>query len=164
MATKGTQNSTQRFGIVVLSGVGIFLFYHSYCATGTVMEVRSQVVTVTAAPVDARLGDLRSLEIRDSLLAEALPATRDPFKNAPPPLSGRTTPATATATAYRPVPILRALLFDTVNPSVQLSLGERTSEWLHKGDGFRGWTVTEITPTSVELSCQGKRIVLSSSS
>ncbi len=69
----------------------------------------------------------------------------------------------ATPSEARTPPDLRALLYDNVNPSVQLSSGATTSGWLHKGDSFLGWTVVEITATSIRISRGGESIVLTSS-
>jgi hypothetical protein len=59
--------------------------------------------------------------------------------------------------------VLRALLFDDVRPSVQLGVGGSTSDWLHRGDRFRGWQIVEINAKSVTVSTGSETVVLRSS-
>ena len=51
-------------------------------------------------------------------------------------------------------------MFDTVNPSVQLRLGDTSSGWLHKGDVFEGWTVIEIAENSITVEKKGRTVLL----
>ncbi len=99
----------------------------------------------------------------DTLLASATVSGRDPFR---PPQAPR---PEGLVSARQPVqrvtepPVVRALLYDNVNPTVQIGIGSATSGWLHIGDLFEGWTVVEITATSVRVSRDGESIVLPSS-
>jgi hypothetical protein len=61
-----------------------------------------------------------------------------------------------------PVPTLTALLFDTVEPGVQLTLGDTRSQWLHHGDEFQGWRVAEIHETSATVTKGERTLVLRS--
>jgi hypothetical protein len=85
---------------------------------------------------------------------------RNPFTDPPAPARPRRV-RRAPAPAPRPeVPSLRALLYDTVNPSVQLRTSREDSAWLHVGETFDGWTVAEITAASVTIVRDDQRVVL----
>jgi hypothetical protein len=98
---------------------------------------------------------------RNRVIATATVGERDPFR--PPPASARPGGASPGSIDSDPTPVLRTLLYDRVRPSVQLSIGRVTSEWLHAGDVFRGWVVVEILPTSVRISRGDRSLVLTSS-
>ena len=101
--------------------------------------------------------------LKDSLLASANLTERDPFR--PPPASRRDRPSTPRNPSTYPTetPVVRALLFDSENPTVQIGVGSQTSGWLHTGDRFQGWTVVEISPASVRIARNGESVVLPSS-
>ncbi|MBM3285859.1 MAG: hypothetical protein FJY88_00690 [Candidatus Eisenbacteria bacterium] len=99
---------------------------------------------------------------RDSLLAAARLGDRDPFR---PPTAPRG--EVARDRARKPddgdAPSIGALLFDNINPAVQIRVGGETSGWLREGEEFRGWVVDDIRPTSVKISRGAETVVLPSS-
>lgn len=100
--------------------------------------------------------DLERLATKDSLLAAVVPAARDPFSDpAPPPRPTRkTAPATPQPAVDLPPPQprLQALLFDLVDPAIQLRVGGETSGWLPVGGEHGGWRILEITSGSAVVS------------
>lgn len=58
------------------------------------------------------------------------------------------------------LPELGALLYDTINPQVQLRVSGVASGWLSKGAVFNGWVVEAIQPDAVTVQKQGERVVL----
>jgi len=100
---------------------------------------------------------LREISERDSLIAASVPRGRDPF--ARPVAAPRPAPAAAAAPTFvEAQPALRAIVFDEVDPNVQISIDGRTSPWLRPGDVFEGWRVIRITAGSVHLY-KGDRLV-----
>jgi hypothetical protein len=101
------------------------------------------------------------LQVKDSLLVQARIGERDPFK---PPVVKRapTRKRRPAPPKPEPKPSLQTLLFDNVDPSVQLRLGGEPSGWLHVGDKFSGWTVVEITATSATIVKKDQSVVLHS--
>lgn len=89
--------------------------------------------------------------------------SRDPFRA---PFAIRSAPGAAAAApaapveAARPVPVVRALVYDDVKPAVQLAVGAETSRWLGRGEAFLGWIVLEISPASVRVGNGVKQHVL----
>ncbi len=97
-----------------------------------------------------------TMDERRDLRRAAASLARDPFRapSAQRTFDGSAAPAHTAqaqnvATAADAVPVLRALVFDNVRPSVQLACEDATSPWLGQGDTFKGWTVLEIGPGSV---------------
>ncbi len=58
------------------------------------------------------------------------------------------------------MPELGALLYDTINPQVQLRISGQASGWMSEGAAFQGWVVETIRPDAVTVQRQGERIVL----
>jgi hypothetical protein len=58
------------------------------------------------------------------------------------------------------LPELGALLYDTINPQVQLRVSGVSSGWLSEGAVFNGWVVEAIQPDAVTVQKQGERLVL----
>jgi hypothetical protein len=159
--TNGT-NGRRGFwvGFALLLLVGVFLGIR---VGGAVHAVLGGRVLVSGGPADtagiAALPD----GAKDTLIADALMGDRDPFRDPPAVrIEGGGVAKASPAIAKEP-PALRALLYDNVNPSVQLSQDATISGWLHKGDSFLGWTVIEITSTSTTISRGGESVVLTSS-
>lgn len=123
----------------------------------TVLLVIDSPEPAIAAAASAAPEDFAGLSLRDSLLAAAAPGDRDPFR----PVPVRTRRRTTVPKVVQPVlPTLKALLFDRVNPTARLNIGEEVSGWLRVGDSFKGWNVTEITESSVKLAQGEKALVL----
>jgi hypothetical protein len=150
------------FGLALLALVGLFLGIRAGGAVRTVMGGRGWAAT---HPVGSTSTGVRGQgsAAKDSLLSAVGSPERDPFRDAPAPRAEGGFIQKAAPSEARVPPDLRALLYDNVNPSVQLSSGATTSGWLHKGDSFLGWTVVEITATSIRISRGGESIVLTSS-
>jgi hypothetical protein len=98
---------------------------------------------------------LTEIESRYEQLAQALPALRDPFRDpvaekAPPPPPKRPRPVTRDP---QPVfPTVKSLLYDGIDPSVKLQIGDDSSGWLRVGRTFHGWTVQEISAGGVRVA------------
>ena len=143
---------------------------------GALLGLRSEraVSSVLAGPglgvlsVDARPGrlpDRDQLASKDSLLAAAEPAGRDPFSDPPPPRrpARKASPPKPKAIVVPkpPEPHLQALLYDLVDPAVQLRVKGRTSGWLPVGAEHGGWRILDITARSVVVShSQGDTLTL----
>jgi hypothetical protein len=103
-----------------------------------------------------------------SYLQESVSSGRDPFletkvnkPKAKPKSTGSNSAKPKPAKPKKQVPpVLRALLYDTVNPSVKLSEKGAVSGWMYVGDEFRGWTIDFISSNSVTVSKNGKVVVL----
>jgi len=110
---------------------------------------------------------LAMVDQKDSLVVAATGAERNPFGDPPRPRRPRVERPQNQAPAPPPRPVeekpptLRTLLFDRVNPSVQLRDASRSSGWLHVGDTFDGWLVEEILENSVRISKGSRSVVLS---
>jgi len=110
---------------------------------------------------------LAMVDQKDSLVAAAAPSERNPFGDPPRPRRPRVERPRTQAPARPPQPVeetppaLRTLLFDRVNPSVQLRDASHSSGWLHVGDTFDGWLVEEILENSVRISKGTRSVVLS---
>jgi hypothetical protein len=104
-------------------------------------------------PISARL------DRKAELLASVTPGARDPFHDPPAPRPTTSNPPRPQAPQPAKPPGLRTLLYDRIRPSVQLSSEDGSSAWLHVGDSYRGWKVTEITENSVKIT-QGSQIVV----
>ncbi|MBC8367292.1 hypothetical protein H8E52_07775 [bacterium] len=103
-----------------------------------------------------------------SYLQLAVNAGRDPFGQPPQkkvePKPKNTGSESTIPKAPKPKklipPTLRALLYDTVDPSAKLSKKDKVSGWLHVGDEFLGWTIESISLNSVTVSKNSKSFVL----
>jgi hypothetical protein len=109
--------------------------------------------------------DLDRLAVKDSLLAAAEPSARDSFSDPPPPPrpARKATPSKpkTVVVPQPPQPHLQALLYDHVDPAVQLRVGGKTSEWLSVGADHGGWKILEITSGSVVVThSQGDTLTL----
>lgn len=148
--------------IALVAAVGVIL---GLVATSSVRSVSAgfgKVAAQPGSPTDS--ASPSALAARDSLLAGARAGARDPFRAPTAPQSQTDgTSVRKQETALAGTPVMRALLYDNVNPLVQIGIGSVTSGWLHKGDRFQGWTVVEINSTSVRLARSGESVVLLSS-
>lgn len=122
----------------------------------TVLLVLDDPTVVTETAANTSLIDYARLAQRDSLLAGATIGDRDPFRPVPVHTRRKTT---VRQVKQQVLPTLKALLFDHVNPTARLNIGEEVSGWLRVGDSFQGWNVTEITESSVKLA-QGKKALV----
>ena len=159
----GTQRNRQLWlGFALLVLVGVLLGLKTQQAVSLVLGAKNRVSignSFQPAPEGALLAQVAN---RDSLLEDTGSLDRDPFRNPIvwKPSKVRTDKPEKDGEA---VPILRALLYDNVNPSIQLSTGAVTSGWLRKGDSFQGWVIVEIGPDSVRISKNDENVVLSMS-
>lgn len=124
---------------------------------------RLDVLSVDARP--GRLGDRDQLASKDSLLAASVPAERDPFCDPPPPPrpARKASPPKPKPIVVPkpPAPHLQALLYDLVDPAVQLRVSGRTSAWLPVGAEHEGWRILDITARSVVVThSQGDTLTL----
>jgi hypothetical protein len=148
--------------LALVAGVGVIL---GLVATRSVKSVTAGFGPVgppTGNPADCASPSV--LAARDSLLADAVVGARDPFRApAVPQASEGGTSTRKEGTVLAGTPVMRALLYDNVNPLVQIGIGSVTSGWLHTGDQFQGWTVVEINSSSVRIARNGESVVLPSS-
>jgi hypothetical protein len=160
MTNGARQHRSFWIGVVLLLLVGVFLGIRAGRAVHAVLGDGETSVE----PVAAAVGTAAAFDgVKDSLLAVAVMHERDPFRDPPPLRAEGVVNRAAPPPVAKAPPDLRALLYDNVNPSVQLSQGTTTSGWLHRGDSFLGWTVLEITPTSTTIARGGESVVLTSS-
>ena len=144
-------------GYLVLLLVGVFLGLRSERTIAAVLAAHKYSVACSTPTTEQSAFDPVRLGLRDSLLVQARPTARDPF-HAPP---AKPQPRREEKRPALPeIPSLRALLYDKVNPSAKISVGSSLSGWLHEGDQFRGWTVVDITPTSVWVSKESRVYVI----
>ncbi len=127
-----------------------------------VLSARGQPTPEAKAAGGTGTADAFEIARRDSLVAAATPGERNPFRDPPPRERAPTRRPETPRPVSEPPPSLRALLYDTVNPSVQLAVGNSASGWLLEGDVFKGWTVAAITPTSVTVTRGNRSLVLNS--
>lgn len=148
-------------GFYLLVLVGAWLALRSGQLMFTVLGLKRQVTPAVATAIDSRRAQASVAAYRDSLLVRARPGDRDPFRG--PELPDRAfSPARAISQGPEAPPVLRASLFDNINPpSVQISQEGATSEWLHRGDSFRGWVVSDLQPDLIRISKGGRSVVLS---
>ncbi len=155
-----TQERPQWLAFAVAIAAVVVLCLRFETTIAAVLSVKSDALPALEAP--ARDG-LEELALRDSLIASARVDTRDPFQPPPrPPVKKKRPAPRVELPVVVPDPTLRALLYDTVSPSIQLTLGDVTSGWLRIGETFRGWTVRDVTPTSATVTNGSRRLVLGS--
>ncbi len=149
-------------GLLVL--IGIFLAARTEHAVGLVMARRHAGSVAPLAPSSDLSARISAQAAKDSLLSAALAGERDPFRDAPAHRMA-TTPGTAAGSSAAQgelAPVARAVLFDRVDPRVQLSVGPQVSAWLRPGDRFKGWAVVRITPATITLAQGEQQLTLPS--
>ena len=155
-------------GFTALLLVGVFLGVRAHSAIQAVLGSWSRPAAAVARVGSVAETTAREEARRDSLVAAAPGATRDPFRPAPAASASPAGPAPrARAAPVAPLeddtPVLRALLYDAVRPGVKIRVGSDESPWLYQGDAFSGWTVVEIHPNSAQFSKGPKKVYLYSS-
>jgi hypothetical protein len=100
---------------------------------------------------------------KDSLLAAAHAGDRDPFRDPAPQWSSLGNAWAAAPPKAEAAPVLGALLYVEENPCAQLRIGPESSDWLHKGEVFHGWTIIEISRDAVTIAKNNETVVLHSS-
>jgi len=162
MALRVQRDRGFRVGFALLVTIGIFLGFKTQQAISLALGAMNRVsVDSGSRPLADRMV-LAQIADRDRLLAATGSLERDPFRSPRDSHVDRNpTPQRRESTGG--VPVLRALLFDNVNPSVQLSIGAHTSDWLREGDSYEGWVVMEIGVDSVRISKGDQSLVLSTS-
>ena len=160
---KITANRRMWAGIAFLTIITAMLALRSQQTASDVLSYSSE----SNVPVVATGGDphgLIGLAQRDSLIASAQAAKKNPFNN-PNFIQdfARQVPKQKTKAPARrksPEPRLLTLLHDDVNPCVQIDIGGDRSGWLHHGDSFQGWCVNEISREGVTVAKRKKTLVL----
>jgi hypothetical protein len=143
----------------LLALIGGFLAARSWGATRVVLQIQREATLSLAADEIQWTSHAAVITHKDSLLANVAPGRRDPFDR--PPATWRPPVATAAPEPVVREPLLRAILYDEVDPSVILSVGSATSRWLHEGENFLGWRVADIGPTAVTVTHGDRSAVLS---
>jgi hypothetical protein len=100
---------------------------------------------------------------QDSLVLGAACGERDPFRDPSVWTGNPSSTPSHPPVEPRAVPALGALLYTSINPSVMLRIGPESSDWLHRGESFRGWRVVEINTNSVTITKDSETVVLHSS-
>jgi len=163
MAARDQRNHRFWLGFALLVVVGVFLGLKVHQAISLVLGAKYNASAGSGSRSTVEKDLLAQAAGRDSLLKEDDSFPRDPFRSpSTSTVSRRQTPQPQQETEAPP-PVLRALLYDNVNPSVQLSVGSMTSDWLLEGDTFEGWVIEGIGPDSVRLSKDDESVVLSTS-
>jgi hypothetical protein len=152
-------------GLIALLLVGILLGVQSERRARVLMATRPDAPVVTDSDATSQRALIADLDVKAARVKQSFAGSRDPFGDPPAPQSDEAaaTPATSRTSpppAHTPPPALRAVVYDEVNPSVQLSDGSRTSDWLHQGDVFQGWKVNKIEAHSVTVTHGGEIAVL----
>ncbi|MCK4412108.1 MAG: hypothetical protein KAY32_01055 [Candidatus Eisenbacteria sp.] len=143
-------------GVLVL--IGVFLGARSWGAVRAVLAIQQESSMNQATDEVPWTSHAAVISYKDSLLANVVVAQRDPFDN--PPVEYRPRVEIDPEPLVRE-PLLRAILYDTVNPSVILSVGSASSRWLHEGESFLGWRVADIASTAVTVTHGDRSAVLS---
>jgi hypothetical protein len=155
-------------GLAALLLAGIFLGVRTERGVSAVLAAQSGGGSTATGDADgpAMRTLLAELDAKSARIEQATAADRDPFREPAPKLEAQTAPSPAPPRPAPPPPpprvppSLGALLYDEVNPSVQLRVGTLTSDWLHRGENFKDWTVVEIRPGAVTVSQDGDTVVL----
>ncbi|MBU1699084.1 MAG: hypothetical protein KJ970_17095 [Candidatus Eisenbacteria bacterium] len=161
MSRLAQKNRTIWYALAVLFGVCLFLGFRTQTVVTSVLwngnSTGEQQIVVEN-------GDLLDrLSAKDSLLSVDVELTRDPFKVPSRPKSRPRTSDVKLKSKNEVVkPVLRALLFDNVNPSVQLSVGSTQSSWLRVGDTFQGWFIQDITSSGITVVKDEEEVFLQS--
>jgi len=155
------QNSL-RYGILILSAMVLILGLRVRTTLATVIRPAAvEAPAPTASSATAPAGDDAVVRQRQQLASQAV-TSRDPFRR---PETGRLEPGRLPGDAPVVVrrwlkPRLSSLIHDNHDPMTQITVRGRRSGWLRRGDTFRGWTVTRITPRTVTITKGGKRVIL----
>ena len=157
MAFRGTGQTAGTLAIALLLVVVAVLATRSYQAARIVLGPARAGDTGVSHQEGNKV--VEALAWSDSLIAAADPGARNPFTS-PPARRRSSNPAPATPEETPADPTLGALLFDTLQPTIQLKLRGKTSEWLNQGDTFSGWTVKDIRPQTVVLEKDGRLLFL----
>jgi hypothetical protein len=152
-------------GFIALLLVGVFLGVQAGRRASTVMATRPDAPVVADAEATSQRALIADLDAKAARVQRAFDGPRDPFSDPPAPQrddasAAPESPRTPPSPARTPPPALRAVVFDEVSPSVQLSAGTRTSDWLHQGDVFQGWKIDRIEAHSVTVTRNGEIAVL----
>jgi hypothetical protein len=146
-------------GWISLAIVCVLLGFRSYQVADAVLVTHQQTDAVADAASSGNTDGPAAHQVSGG--SSSRPCGRNPFGA---PSGGR--PVRDEVTYNAPpeeAPELRALLFDAVDPSVQISVFDTLqSGWLRQGGRFMGWTVTKIERSSVTVAKAGKSVILSS--
>jgi hypothetical protein len=158
MAPEGSRNPAQTVAIALLFVVIVFLGLRTYQVARAVLGGWGDAAGMQEVP---RTRDVlgETIVTKDSLLASARPAERNPLGD-PPRRRTRTRTPPPPVEVKSVIPELGALLYDTVAPMIQLKTGSSVSGWLHQGEVFQGWTVTEIQPRSATIKKGDHQVTL----
>lgn len=122
----------------------------------TVLDTRPlAAVSTVRAGVDSVIAKLGE---RNAQVASAEPTERDPFGAPPRPQAPARTSRQRAAVPRDPT--LQAIIHHAEDATVRVKVGAASSDWLHVGDAFQGWTVDEISADAVRLSRNGRQLEL----
>ncbi len=155
--TRKRQTGTAAVPALLLAVAGIYLVFRAWVALQSVL---SPAAGTRATAVNGEAAMVRTAQARDARVDALGAPGRDPFhlpprKYVPPP------PPRAQEPEPLKSPVVRLLVYDKERPEVLLSLDGRSSDRLHAGETFEGWTVVSITPKSVVVSKDGETRTLS---
>lgn len=151
-----------KLGLALLLVAGIVLGMRGAAGVRSVLSFKGGQALAAGTHVPKAVALSGTMETRDKMLSGAVVASRDPFRPPPAPPQAIKEVKNPKPEPPRP-PSVRAFLYDNVNPTVQLGVGADVSGWMRKGDSFQGWTVVEITATTVRVSRGGVSLVLTKS-
>jgi len=163
MRIRNEQTRVFWFACFLLLLVAVFFGFRGHKALNAGSFVAESAADNLRGESDSWMPDTVLLNEKVAYLQGAVAARRDPFSEPPkvktkPKAASTGTKTTKTekpkAPKLRP-PSLRALLYDTVHPSVKLSWDGKSSEWLHVGDKFQGWRIVDITSRTVIVEKNG---------
>lgn len=150
---------SRRYGWWVMIAVMVLL------GGRTVLAARSAAMSQrTESKETARLQSdplLTAVDRQDSLLVAASLSSRDPFR-AWTPTQVSTAQASPTVAAPAPVvPPRVAVVMDTgTSVIIQIEVDGETSPRLPIGGTFRGWTITNVSASTVTVAKAGKQVTV----
>ena len=161
MRAAAQEHRLMRFGYGALAFLFLLLVYR--CERAVTAVIRTQLPSPATTDTEASADGFAyaALAARDSLVATATTAGRDPFQPPRPRVAAAPRSPAANREAPLPeAPRLQAVLFDSTSPLVKLVMGDKVSDWLHTGYIFQGWTVVSIGETTVEVHDKHRTVIL----
>lgn len=145
-----SRNGIGSLAAVLLLAAGVYLVVRSLAAADAVL---SPAVGPRASSPGVGTSPAAEAKARDDALRDVGTPSRDPFHLPARPVAATRRPDAQT----RPdtPPDVRLVLFDQVDPEVQLSSEGGISGRLRVGQSFEGWTVTSISQSAVVVMKDG---------
>lgn len=145
-----SRNGVGSLTALLLLAAGIYLVVRSLAAADTVL---SPAVGPRASSPGVGTSPAAEAKARDDALRDVGTPSRDPFHVPERPAAATsrldTRPRSGTP------PEVRLVLFDQVDPEVQLSSEGGISGRLRVGQSFEGWTITAISQSAVVVMKDG---------